>query len=663
VDLAIFGVLMGFGFGLTIWFLSETALPLLYGIPRTICWAVKGWVKARAIALYLVAPLIWSLPFLGLAVGLTMFFPGTAGYLRGSTAFGLGQTAATLYLLGSFVFSKSTRNDAHQDFISFVRPFLTETGRILLAQEPDPGHVPKSSISISPAQRKNTASRPVGVKNQATALNPSETPSALTAPARHSMEAGAADCGLAALRELFSGLGVENEWSIREERAFRWWPHQLAQRIWAEPPHANVNAELCRIHVETDLLRDVPETARNAELLATLNMMASLSALVWDRQNRQIKQHCSVTVYRGGEQWFSRLLTVAAMLQADMALKANLLTDQTGAEVDTSSHPAMGHRSTPAPTLRALADALVEMQRSCPPVAEADLQHLVDTQPQPWIEATRQGNTIHARFSFLDDVGPASFIVSAQEEHPQLGRGVLARLTLPNVMDAQTAVEVANILNEAEVSNWDDFRNSGSGEPPQFLGAWCQNNNMVSHVTFLPAALMSREALGVMAYSAGQRVFFVRDFMVGYAVTMATSDALRSTPDAGPGKRDVRSALEDRLTKLGFKNARDLADKALGTPTAGGTDTVGTRLAVTPRAVVPKSGKVEYEVRCQRCSYAQKMWDEDRMWTAAEEHARQGHVVVASGRGVSLVMYKDGRFGGYEVMPGDNLGAWLKKSQ
>ena len=33
---------------------------------------------------------------------------------------------------------------------------------------------------------------------------------------------------------MFQELQIDDEWSTRSDRSFRWWPHRLAQRVWAE---------------------------------------------------------------------------------------------------------------------------------------------------------------------------------------------------------------------------------------------------------------------------------------------------------------------------------------------------------------------------------------------------------------------------------------------
>jgi hypothetical protein len=74
------------------------------------------------------------------------------------------------------------------------------------------------------------------------------------------------DPGLELVNFLYRTMQVEPRWSERTERGFTWWPSRFAQRIWAEPPARGQ----VRVHIQTDLLRDVPINERT---LATLGFI------------------------------------------------------------------------------------------------------------------------------------------------------------------------------------------------------------------------------------------------------------------------------------------------------------------------------------------------------------------------------------------------------
>jgi hypothetical protein len=90
---------------------------------------------------------------------------------------------------------------------------------------------------------------------------------------------GQTNVGARVLKDVYQLLMIDAEWSKRRKRGFTWWPGQFARRVWAEPPYEDDGLFLSRIHVPTDLLRDVPDSAMVA--LASIMRTADLRALVW----------------------------------------------------------------------------------------------------------------------------------------------------------------------------------------------------------------------------------------------------------------------------------------------------------------------------------------------------------------------------------------------
>src|SRR2546430_542742 len=122
-----FGVfLVGLFFG--IWWFSLVILPLVYGLPRSGYWAVRGYVKWRVVPLYLVSPLLWTAVLSGVALVITLFLPTAATYLRESGGFAFGQILGITIITVRAIFSRSTHIDMSLDFYDFVRPYLTQAG-------------------------------------------------------------------------------------------------------------------------------------------------------------------------------------------------------------------------------------------------------------------------------------------------------------------------------------------------------------------------------------------------------------------------------------------------------------------------------------------------------------------------------------------------------
>ena len=60
------------------------------------------------------------------------------------------------------------------------------------------------------------------------------------------------------LKFLTARMQIEEEWAVQERTSFTWWAHTLAQRVWVAEPREFQGVELRTLHIETDLLRDVP---------------------------------------------------------------------------------------------------------------------------------------------------------------------------------------------------------------------------------------------------------------------------------------------------------------------------------------------------------------------------------------------------------------------
>ena len=106
-------------FASIIWF-SVTIPPLLYGLPRSVVWASRGWISWRAPLVYLAAPVAWQLFFLGLAVAIALLLPSVASSLRSSGGFNLGAVLATAVMFARLLASRSARRDLQVDFYRFA---------------------------------------------------------------------------------------------------------------------------------------------------------------------------------------------------------------------------------------------------------------------------------------------------------------------------------------------------------------------------------------------------------------------------------------------------------------------------------------------------------------------------------------------------------------
>jgi hypothetical protein len=146
VEIALF--LVGLPLGL-FWF-SVVILPLFYGLPRSLYWALGGRVKWYSPTRYLVSPILWTLIFFGAALLLVLFLPQVAALLQRSDGFATGQLLGILIGAARALFSRSSWRDLNEDFLGFMGPYLTAKGIAAagMAEWPDDGSIPSQAAAI-----------------------------------------------------------------------------------------------------------------------------------------------------------------------------------------------------------------------------------------------------------------------------------------------------------------------------------------------------------------------------------------------------------------------------------------------------------------------------------------------------------------------------------
>jgi hypothetical protein len=309
------------------------------------------------------------------------------------------------------------------------------------------------------------------------------------------------------LSAIKSHLGVEPEWLADRPDGFEWWPGPHAQRIWVE------GNDSPRVHIESDFLRDVPETDRTLVLLAHGNRFVTFSAHVY--KDKKVRLHASFSVTEKNAAYLARFAPlVAAMQVADADAKAVILAPAFGAAPDHSSHPIMGRRTLGNGALNTLVVLRAENAKS-PSAAELDFSPLIQLEPRPWLMGFADKGGMTAEFPFAssvpaflacaagDDSGPwtARFQATTDFEHPQLGHGVLLRLTLPVLVGN---VGHANGFNVAEAY--------GASVPGAHqLGGWCWHNDSLVFATFVPSVLFRRSLFEALIYDAERRAIWARD--------------------------------------------------------------------------------------------------------------------------------------------------------
>lgn len=312
------------------------------------------------------------------------------------------------------------------------------------------------------------------------------------------------DPGLETLAHIFATLRPEPAWCITQPRGFTWWAHRLAQRVWAEPPRREGGLR-SRVHVVSDVLREVPDTAATVEAVNTANRFASLSSLVWDRAQGRLSLRCSAEVTTANLTWLKPLLGWAAALQVSAAhVRAHDLAEIFEAAIDASEHPTQGAREGEAEALSTVWK--LGLGSSGPtPYSSAELTQVVRVLPRQavprWLDDLHLTVSLPWRGNSATTSDSATLLVAGNAEHLALGKGGLITLKLPPGAGGRELVRKANDLNLEE---------EGGGVGFPHLGAWRRDpSRCLTFSTFLPRLVFQPGVLAELAVAALARLAWV----------------------------------------------------------------------------------------------------------------------------------------------------------
>ena len=281
-------------------------------------------------------------------------------------------------------------------------------------------------------------------------------------------------------------MQIEAEWAVQERTSFTWWAHTLAQRVWVAPPREFQGVELTTLHIETDLLTDVPIDASTWARLAGVNQFATLSAYVANTADRSIRLHSSVSLT--ADNWLlarSIALHAMALQMADAYGEASELASAFGGRVAATAHPQRGLRERPDEMVGIL-EVYQQRGESDSPFVADEIAELVHLEPRPWTTAANELQRLDADLEFATGM-PARLELDAAEKHASLGSGLQMRLMLPVEPDEA----IAQKLNANECLEPDAHQ----------LGAWCVDPERGLMFTgFVPAAAHTPGLSRALAY-------------------------------------------------------------------------------------------------------------------------------------------------------------------
>ncbi|MCX5658219.1 MAG: hypothetical protein NTW19_00675 [Planctomycetota bacterium] len=284
---------------------------------------------------------------------------------------------------------------------------------------------------------------------------------------------------------LFAHMQIDEQWSVRTPRAFTWWPHQLCQRVWADPARDDDGFDLVQVHACTDLALDVEPSESLYLHVAEGNRRLALNAMVYDPEARTISLRSKVLAHQENQFWLQRLMLGAVGLQAALAqtLVNHGIPELLGGRPAISQHPVSGPRLVPD-EMTTITRVFIDYGSKPFPFNPGEFELVKTIEPNPSVLTNTDEHGATAEFPYAGEhpVIPGAKMTSlyrakSQNPHPTLGYGCYITLNLPGTV-VNESEQVANQLNLLESSNavWNHF-----------LGSWTRERLGLCHTIFLPA--------------------------------------------------------------------------------------------------------------------------------------------------------------------------------
>lgn len=305
------------------------------------------------------------------------------------------------------------------------------------------------------------------------------------------------DAGLQVLTELHEVLSMEEDWTIRSPRGFRWYSGPMAHEVAADPPFLDHGVQLSRVRIETEVLQGFVPDSRGVDLVSRFGTQATLSGYVLGEGS--LRLCTSAYVHEETARDWTAFLLIAMALQVDAAYRqADTLAELLGASVSFAAHPEHGPRQD----LHEIASTATELV--APRGEEISrfvgggfeyAKRVAGPHVSVLTNADRTGLT--AEFPF--GAQTALFQMLPTVTNPALGSGMLMLLKLPTAIPGMSPVESAARLNRLEQMEL-------TRSP--YIGSWCASptDEAITFVTFVPNILANGDGLilNLFAYAAAR---------------------------------------------------------------------------------------------------------------------------------------------------------------
>jgi hypothetical protein len=327
--------------------------------------------------------------------------------------------------------------------------------------------------------------------------------------------AGVPDAGPELLEAMYRALMVDDEWAVREERSFTWWPHRVPQTVTVSRPALAFGDPTVALRAACTVVEDV--TADEDAVLHELsqrNATGMLSAWVWDPSARAIRVVTGAYLHPGNRPLLPVLQLAVLFVATFGQSEIDGLVASVGGRPATSPHPGSGRREEPDQLLGFVPGMVIPRGEGPSAfggfVAEA-------ASAWDWCMASGDDTDFTGELPFTgttpamvalaegqDPTQTALVQISSDARHAALGSGLHAVLRLPAFMSRPEAEHLAQALNAAEATEPTGF--------PQF-GAWCADPDLptLTFVMFMPSLLARPGLVANAVFQLAMRCAWARE--------------------------------------------------------------------------------------------------------------------------------------------------------
>jgi len=271
------------------------------------------------------------------------------------------------------------------------------------------------------------------------------------------------DPGLLSLRTIFEEMHIDAEWSVPDERRFRWWLKGHAQEIAVSDAIESHGMQVYTLIASTPVVSGVALNDHTIKVMAGINaQVTTLSAFTLE-QDGMVRLVTRMTTHADVVSWLPRhFALVAAMQAADAELIAGGLAEMLAGTPAESAHPDAGIRPD-YDDLVNIIDGLIVPHGQQPSLWKgASIAEAHEILNSISLSSMADEDGVSAEFSYGEK--PSVLVMDSTLEHPRVGNGLHVVLTLPSLPFDESPYATAAVLNLLECT---------AAPTTDLQGGWC----------------------------------------------------------------------------------------------------------------------------------------------------------------------------------------------